>query len=58
LAPLLLTVREVAKRLRVSTATVYALCRAGELEHHRVSNAIRISERALFAYLEAVTPPP
>ncbi len=51
-----LTVREVAARLRISTATVYALCRDGKLEHHRVSNAIRISERALVDYLEA--PPP
>jgi len=29
----LLTVREVAERLRVSTATVYALCKQGELAH-------------------------
>ncbi len=46
-----LTAREVAKRLRVSTATVYALCRRKELEHHRVSHAIRISEGALATYL-------
>ena len=46
-----LTVRGVAERLRVSTATVYALCRRGELAHHRVSNAIRIPERALADYL-------
>jgi hypothetical protein len=35
----------------VSTATVYSLCRHGELEHHRISNAIRISETALAKYL-------
>jgi hypothetical protein len=29
LTPRLLTVREVAERLRMSTATVYALCRRG-----------------------------
>jgi excisionase family DNA binding protein len=38
----LLTVREVAERLGVSTATVYALRERGELPHVRVSNAIRI----------------
>ena len=48
-----LTVREVAGRLRVSTATVYSLCHRGELEHQRVSNAIRIPESALARYLDA-----
>ncbi|MBN2192896.1 MAG: excisionase family DNA-binding protein [Polyangiaceae bacterium] len=38
----LLTVKEAAKALRVSTATVYAMVGRGELEHVRVSNAIRI----------------
>ncbi len=43
-----LTAREVAERLRVSTATVYAMCRRGELEHYyRVSHAIRVPESAL-----------
>ena len=51
----LLSVREVAARLHVSSATVYALCRAGHLEHHRVSNAIRISERELAEYVDATT---
>jgi excisionase family DNA binding protein len=37
-----LTVREVATRLKVSTATVYAMVERGELEHVRVSNSIRI----------------
>ena len=39
-----LTVREVAARLRVSTATVYDLCESGGLTHVRVSNAIRVAE--------------
>jgi len=39
----LLTVRQVAVYLRVSTATVYGLCARGELQHVRVLNAIRIS---------------
>jgi excisionase family DNA binding protein len=37
-----LTVREVAAILRVSTFTVYAMVERGEVEHVRVSNAIRI----------------
>jgi excisionase family DNA binding protein len=39
----MLTVREVARLLRVSTATVYKLCARGELAHVRVLNSIRIS---------------
>jgi excisionase family DNA binding protein len=38
----LLTVREVAERLGVCTATIYGLCERNELPHVRVSNAIRI----------------
>ncbi len=38
----LLTVKEVAATLRVCTATIYAMIERGELEHVRVSNAIRV----------------
>ena len=38
----LLTVRDLAARLAVCTATVYALCERGEIRHLRVSNAIRV----------------
>jgi excisionase family DNA binding protein len=38
----LLTVREVAAYLRVSTRTVYALCEQGKLRHMRIANALRI----------------
>ena len=38
----LLTVREVAATLRVCTATVYDMIEREELEHVRVSNAIRV----------------
>jgi len=48
----LLTVREVAERLGVCTATVYGLCERGELSHVRVSNAIRIRPSDLNAFLE------
>jgi excisionase family DNA binding protein len=40
--PRLLSVREAAQALSVSTATIYALCRRGEMPHLRISNAIRI----------------
>ncbi len=43
----LLAVRDVARRLGVSTATVYKLCASNELEHVRVLNVIRISAQAL-----------
>jgi excisionase family DNA binding protein len=48
----LLTVREVAERLRVCTATVYRLCESGRLWHLRVSNAVRVPEMALRAFME------
>jgi excisionase family DNA binding protein len=38
----LLTVREIATALRVCSATVYQMIERGELEHVRVSNAIRV----------------
>jgi len=41
--PPLLTVRQVAERLGVRTATVYRLCDEGELPHIRVLHAIRIA---------------
>ncbi len=47
----LLSVREVAERLSVSTATVYALCERGELAHIRVSNAIRIAPQDLETFI-------
>lgn len=37
-----MTVKEVAKALRVCMATVYSMIEWGELEHMRVSNAIRV----------------
>ena len=43
----LMTVAEVAARLRVSKATVYKLCASGRLPAIRVLNAVRIARRAL-----------
>ncbi len=48
----LLTVAEVAQRLGVCRATVYRICAEGRLGHVRVSNAIRVPEPALAAYLQ------
>jgi len=45
----LLTVREVAALLRVSTRTVYKLCDEGRLAHVRIRNAIRVQRAALIA---------
>ncbi len=47
----LLTVADVARRLGVCRATMYRICRAGQLGHVRISNAIRVPESALAAYL-------
>jgi len=47
-----LTVREVAARLSVSTATVYKLCAAGKLAHARVLGAIRVAPVNLAAFIE------
>ena len=50
----LLTVREVAERLAVCTATVYALCERGEIRHLRVSNAIRVHPDDLEAFIASM----
>jgi excisionase family DNA binding protein len=47
----LLTVREVASRLGVCRATVYAMVERGELRCVRVSNAVRIHPADLSALL-------
>jgi len=45
-----LTVKEVAARLCVCTATIYRLCTSGELRHFRVGASIRIREADLRAF--------
>ena len=47
----LLGVREVAERLRVSTATVYKLCDRAELAHTRIVNVIRVTREDLEAFI-------
>jgi excisionase family DNA binding protein len=51
----LLTVREVAAQLRVSTRTVYLLCEQGTLRHLRIANAIRIEPAALATFVRSQT---
>jgi excisionase family DNA binding protein len=48
----LLSVRQVAQYLGVSTAIVYRLCASGDLAHLRVSHAIRVRLVDLAAYVE------
>ncbi len=45
----MLTVREVARGLAVSTATVYKLCASGKLRHVRLLNVIRVPASAVAA---------
>lgn len=47
-----LTVEEVAERLKVSPATVYALLRAGSLTSYKVGRSWRIDELDLVQYIE------
>ena len=52
----LLTVQEVAERLKCSRALIYALCEKGRLNHHRLGlgrGTIRISVSDLEAFLQA-----
>jgi excisionase family DNA binding protein len=49
----LLSVRQVAERLGVCTATVYTLCERGQLAHVRVLNAIRIAPADLARFVAA-----
>jgi excisionase family DNA binding protein len=52
----LLTVKEVARRLRVSASLVYQLVDSGKLGCHRIGNgrgAIRIRPEDVTSYLQA-----
>lgn len=48
---ILLTVKEVAARLRCSERLVRSLCYRGELPYHRVSGLIRIDETDVESFL-------
>jgi excisionase family DNA binding protein len=46
-------VAEVAERLKISSAKVYALVEKGSLPHFRFDGAIRISEEQLQEYMNS-----
>jgi len=49
----MLTVKEVASRLRVSVGAVYKAVNDGRLRCHRIGSAIRISEDDFASFLTA-----
>ncbi len=53
MGPALLTVREVAAAMRVSSMTVYRLINGGDLRAIRVGKHFRIRQNDLDAYLDA-----
>jgi excisionase family DNA binding protein len=50
----LLTVRQVAARLGVSSALVYKLCERKELQRLRIGGTFRFQEAALQSFLTAL----
>jgi excisionase family DNA binding protein len=48
----LLTVQEVATRMRVSSMTVYRLIKSGELRASRIGHSYRLRKAEVDAYLE------
>ena len=48
----LLTVQEVATRMRVSSMTVYRLIKAGDLRASRVGHSYRLRSAEVEAYLQ------
>ena len=53
---MLLTVKQLAERLSLSTSRVYSRINQGKLSHHRIGNergAIRVSEDDLNRFLAA-----
>jgi integrase len=50
-APAVLTVKQVAARLQLSTAVVYRQVEIGALGHVRIGNAIRVTEADLAAFI-------
>ena len=48
----LLTVQEVAARMRVSSMTVYRLIKAGDLRASRVGHSYRLRSAEVEAYLQ------
>jgi excisionase family DNA binding protein len=53
-APTLLTVSEVAEKLRVSKMIVYRMVHAGDLPSIRVGRSFRIPDKAVRAIFDAL----
>lgn len=53
-APQLLTMEQVRARLGVSRSTTYALAASGDLPTVRIGRSVRVSERALSAYVSGL----
>jgi excisionase family DNA binding protein len=49
----MLKVSQVANRLNLSQSKVYELIESGDLPHHRLGSAIRVSEEQLAAFLDS-----
>ncbi len=47
----LMTVSEVAERMRISVSSVYVKVADGSLPHYKIGGAVRISEVQLASYL-------
>lgn len=47
----MLRVKELAQRLSLSRSQVYRLIASGELPHHKIRGAVRVSEEQLSDYL-------
>jgi excisionase family DNA binding protein len=54
----LLTVKEVAARLRVSEKFLYTRCRAGQFPHIKIASEYRFDEDAVNAFLAENTVSP
>jgi excisionase family DNA binding protein len=48
----MLRLKDAAQRLALSTSRLYEMVARGEIGHHRIGGAIRISEDQLAEYLE------
>lgn len=51
----ILTLEEAAKRLKISSRTLYDLCRDGKIPHARVGRQIRFTSESLEDWLERQT---
>ncbi len=50
----MLTVKQLAEKLNISSSKVYALISGGEIAHFRIGGSIRVSEEQVEQYLTRV----